>query len=294
MIYRKKILILGASGMLGHSVFLKFLDNKRFITFGTVRKKNFFKLKRINKKIIYLNLKNLRKLEIIISRLQPDFVINCAGIIKQNIDSIENKDIYLINSVLPNFISSISNKYNFRFIQISTDCVFDGKKGKYTEKDKRNATDIYGLSKKIGEIDSENCITIRTSIIGHELNSSKSLLEWFLSQSSEISGYKKAFFSGLTTTEISRILEKTISKKNISGIFNLSSKRISKYHLLLKLNNIYNKELKILPSNKLAIDRSLNGNKFKKEFRIKVNSWEQMIKDMKNFYIKNKIIYEKF
>ena len=294
MIYRKKILILGASGMLGHIVFLKLFNNKKFSTFGTVRKKNIFKLKKINKNIIYLNLKDLKKLEITISKLEPDFIINCAGVIKQKINSSKNKDIYLINSILPNFINSISNKYNFKFIQISTDCVFNGKKGKYTEKDKRNASDIYGLSKKIGEVDSENCITLRTSIIGHELNSSKSLLEWFLSQPSEICGYKKAFFSGLTTTELSRILEKTISKKNISGIFNLSSKRISKYHLLLKLNNIYNKQIKIIPSNKIAIDRSLNGSKFKMKFRIKVNSWEKMLKNMKNFYIKNKVIYEKF
>ena len=91
---------------------------------------------------------------------------------------------------------------------------------------------------------------------------------------------------------MSRILEKTISKKNISGIFNLSSKRISKYHLLLKLNNIYNKQLKIIPSNKLVIDRSLNGSKFKMKFRIKVNPWDKMIKNMKNFYTKNKIFYD--
>lgn len=292
MINRKKIFILGASGMLGHTVFLNFLNNKKFTTFGTVRKKNIFKLKRINKNIIYLNLKNFKKLEISISKIKPDFIINCAGVIKQKINSNKNKDIYLINSVLPNFINSISNKYNFKFIQISTDCVFNGKKGKYNEKDKKNATDIYGLSKRIGEVDSENCITLRSSIIGHELNSPKSLLEWFLSQRLEIFGYKNAFFSGLTTTEMSRILEKIINKKNISGIFNLSSKRISKYHLLLKLNNIYNKQIKIIPSNKLIIDRSLNGSKFKMKFRIKVNSWEKMIKNMKNFYTKNKIIYD--
>ena len=222
MINRKKIFILGASGMLGHTVFLNFLNNKKFTTFGTVRKKNIFKLKRINKNIIYLNLKNFKKLEISISKIKPDFIINCAGVIKQKINSNKNKDIYLINSVLPNFINSISNKYNFKFIQISTDCVFNGKKGKYNEKDKKNATDIYGLSKRIGEVDSENCITLRSSIIGHELNSPKSLLEWFLSQRLEIFGYKNAFFSGLTTTEMSRILEKIINKKNISGIFNLS------------------------------------------------------------------------
>ena len=293
--HKKRILILGATGMLGHTLMIHLSKNKKIEVFGTVKKFELIKMyKKFNYKLIKLDASNFSNLEKNIERIKPDYIINCVGIIKQKItDSMKNK-IYLINSVLPNFLNFLSLKNNFNLIHISTDCVFNVKSGNSDEKKKPNALDIYGLSKFKGEVFSANTLTLRTSIIGHELGTRHSFLEWFLNSNGSVQGYKKAFFSGLTTLELSKFIEKILFKKFEGGLFNLGGDKISKFALLFKIKEIYGKDISIYSANNLKIDRSLNSFRFYNHFKFKKKSWKKMLKELNQFYLGNKNFYENF
>lgn len=287
---KKKIFILGSAGMLGYQLY-NYLK-KEYKVKGACRNNKFISNKFIiEKKFKNIDLLNFDQLVKYLKYYRPDFVINCAGVIKQKFNGYENNDIFLINSCLPNFLSHLSIKFSFKLIHISTDCVFDGKKGNYNETSIPNATDDYGFSKYLGEVDAKNCITLRTSIIGHELLQKNGLLEWFLNQK-KIHGFKNAYFSGLTTLELSKVISSLLKVNFKSGIYNVASKKINKYDLLMLINRIYDKNIKILPSTNLKIDRSLNGKKFEKNYKIKISGWKKMIKEMKINYYLNKRLYE--
>jgi len=276
-----KIYILGISGMLGSKLFQEFLKkNYKVRGYSRTVPKKFLKYKtKIDSNI---NIENITKLKKKIIKFRPKFIINCIGVIKKKIIKSDEKKIFYINSVLPHEINKISNIINSRLIHFSTDCVFDGKKGNYNENDLPNADDIYGMSKAFGEVNSNNALTIRTSIIGHELGSKNSLLEWFLHlDKKECYGFTDAYFSGLPTIEIFNFIEKFILKnKKINGIYNLSASKISKYSLLKKISKIYSKKIKIIKNNDLKIDRSLNSKKIKKLINYKSPSWDNLIKNM--------------
>lgn len=289
---RKKILVLGITGMLGHVLFLFLSKHKEFKVYGTssLRGKkiinNIDKFKNFTNNI-YFTKKDIFKSSIsIIEKIKPHYIINCIGIIKQSSNINLVNETLLINSIFPNFLGIISKSYNFRLIHISTDCVFDGCRGNYTEKDKPDAKDIYGISKFRGEIkDNTSVLTLRTSIIGPELKSHLSLFSWLLSQKNNISGYKNAYFSGLTTIEFSNIIKCIINEhSNLHGLYNVSSKKISKHELLTLINKIYDLKIIITPKNIPNINRSLNSRKFYNYTKIAVKSWNEMIKDQKRLY----------
>ncbi len=281
-----KIYILGASGMLGSKLFEEFLNSKHNVR-GSLRvlPKKFLRYK--NNIDLNIDVNDIFKLKKIIIKFNPDVIINCIGAIKQKIKSLDEKNIFYLNSVFPHEIYKISNLTRSRLIHFSTDCVFDGKKGNYKDESKKNAKDLYGISKSFGELYEKNALTIRTSIIGHELNSKNSLLEWFLSlKKKNCHGYSSAYFSGLPTIEIYNFIEKFVLKnKEISGTYNLSSSKISKYHLLKIISKIYSKKIRIIRNNKLRIDRSLNSKKIKSLVNYKCPSWNKLIKNM---YINHK------
>ena len=287
---KQKILLFGSNGMLGHKILQNLpLD---FLIIGTIRKKN----KKLNtyKLIKNINIKNFHKIEKLIKNINPTYVINCSGVIKQKLEKKKYLDLKVINYSFPLFLDKLSSKYQFKHIHFSTDCVFDGKKGSYKEKSKTNAKDEYGKYKALAEKKiKNNTLIIRTSIIGHEISGRKlSLLEWFLNTKKNVSGYYFAFFSGLTTLEISKILNKIIiNDKFYKGLYNISSRKISKYNLLQKINKIYNLNKIIQKNKKFKIDRSLNSKKFVKKFKIYVSSWDKQILDMYKDYKKNKKIY---
>ena len=202
--------------MLGYQLY-NYLK-KKYKVKGTCRINKYISKKFISKKKFKnIDLSNFDELEKNLKYYRPDFVINCAGIIKQKFNKYEKNNIFLINSSLPNFLSNLSIKFSFKLIHISTDCVFDGKKGNYKETSIPNSTDDYGFSKSLGEVYSENCITLRTSIIGHELLQKNGLLEWFLNQK-KIHGFKNAYFSGLTTLELSKVISRLL-KLNLRVVF---------------------------------------------------------------------------
>ena len=174
-------------------------------------------------------------------------------------------------------------------LHISTDCVYSGKSGNYSEKSKKSPYNLYGITKSLGEVKNNYTTTIRTSFIGPEKNKSKQLLNWFLKQNYKIKGYNNAFFSGLTSLELSNIIYYYFLKKNIfyNKILNIGGKKISKYKLLFLVSKIFKKKIKIIKYSSFKIDRSLNSNKFLKISNYKVKSWIVMLKQLKKFMILN-------
>jgi dTDP-4-dehydrorhamnose reductase len=291
-----RILILGANGMLGSQICTAF-SNTNFQIYATTKNSNILEYKNI-KLIKNINVRKTNKIIELINKIRPKVVINCTGFIKQKQKSKkQTKYIYFLNGVFPVFLDNLSVKYQFHHIHFSTDCVFDGKSGMYKENSLMNAKDDYGKSKVFAEQNiKNNSIVFRTSIIGHEINKKKyGLLEWFLNSSNIVSGYSNVYFSGLTTNELANIIVKIIKKKNfIYGIYNLSSKRISKYNLLILINKIYNKNKIILKNKKIFLDRSLNSKLFSKIFKLKINTWKTQIEEMYFNYKKKNETVSKF
>lgn len=283
-----KVLILGSTGLLGSTILKYFSIKSNFKCFGTIRKSSDKKkLKYINKVKLYkVDFDKSRSLRKVFSMIKPNLVINCIGVVKQVLNNNMNSEIIRVNSFLPHYLSELVNENNeIRFIHFSTDCVFSGLKGGYLESDVKDAKDIYGVSKMLGEVDKSNTLTLRTSIIGQELKTNYSLLNWFLSQKKQIKGYKNAIFSGLTAPEIARVIHNyVIPNKKIRGIYHLSGKPISKYDLLYIIKIIYKKKIKIVPDLKIKINRSLNSNLFQKATGYKPPTWNKLIEEMYEFY----------
>jgi dTDP-4-dehydrorhamnose reductase len=282
-----KILIIGASGMLGNSLLRFFFEKKNFCVSATIRssKLNMMLDKPHNYQLFNnTNLDNKEDILKVFDKVKPNIVINCAGIIKHSDETKSTLKVLLINTLLPHYLAKLSKNFNARLIHFSTDCVFSGLKGNYNENDFPDASDLYGRSKLLGEVNYLNTITLRTSLIGHELNANRNLVEWFLSQNGEIKGYNDAIFSGLPTFEIAKILDKyIIPNSKLKGIYHLSSKPITKYQLLLIIKNIYNKKINIIKDYSLKINRSLDSSRFNKATGYIPRSWIAMIKDMKKF-----------
>jgi dTDP-4-dehydrorhamnose reductase len=286
------ILILGGNGMLGHVLSQVLVNETRHNIFTSTRdfqNKNLKKDFNIKNIISNLDVNKIKDLEKTIKRIKPSIVINCIGAIKQLKDSIDPSSFIYLNSLFPHHLYRICNSYDSRLIQISTDCVFSGERGDYKESDTIDCNDLYGRSKALGEIvDKKNALTIRTSIIGHEIGRKKSLLEWFLNQEKECHGFKNAIFSGFPTVTLSRIIKNyIIEDSSLHGLYHLSSDPISKFDLLKKISKAYSKSIKILPSTNLKIDRSLDSSLFAKKTGIEIDTWDSMIDEMYNF--KNKI-----
>jgi dTDP-4-dehydrorhamnose reductase len=278
---KERILILGASGMLGASIFRYFGNSKKFNVIGTLRsisKKDFFTKNLSCNLICDIDALDIKAIEKIICDFRPNYVINCIGVIKQ-LDGLKSKEI-LLNSVFPHLIAELCSRKNCKLIHFSTDCVFSGKKGMYSESDIADARDSYGLSKFLGEINTSEHLTIRTSLIGHELESEVSLVNWFLSQKGKIDGYSKAIFSGFPTVYIAEFLFESLLKSKLNGVYHLASDPIDKFSLLNLIAFRYNMKIQINDSNILEIDRSLNSKLLDKALQTKHPKWEQLIEKM--------------
>ena len=279
-----RILVMGGDGMLGHQL-LESLQKNHDVRI-TVRQgaKAYQEYDLFNHESSYFNV-DVRQDENIIPVLEhfkPHAVINAVGVIKQRQignDAISNIEI---NALFPHRLSRLCETAHARLIHFSTDCVFSGKKGKYTENDISDATDFYGKSKFLGEVAASHCLTLRTSVIGLELARKASLIEWFLAQQGIIKGYKKAIYSGLTTMEISRLIETILTKHpTLSGIWHVSSQAISKYDLLKILAFKLNREdIQIVPDEHFICDRSLLSEAFNRETGYKAPTWKEMLNEL--------------
>jgi len=280
------ILIIGSTGMLGNTLLRYFKFKNKYDVIGTCRDSNVpSKLKHLEQSIIRnLDIENEDVLINSLQKYNPKIVINCVGLVKQIDSSSDPIKAININSLFPHKLNNLCKKIDAKLIHISTDCVFDGERGGYIESDLPNAKDLYGKSKNLGEVTFANSITLRTSIIGHEIETSHSLLEWFLSQNDEIKGYKNAIFSGLPTVVLADVIHNyVIPNKSLSGLYHISSDPINKYDLLKLIAKQYKKEIKIIPDEELVIDRSLNSDKFKKSTGFTPLPWKDMIHHMYKF-----------
>ena len=226
--------------------------------------------------------------------INPDIIINAAGVTTRREKESSINQIKFTNSLLPNILSSWSERNDCRLIHFSTDCVFSGKKGNYKESDEPDALDTYGKTKSLGEVNGNNTLTIRSSMIGFELYNKTELLEWVYSNKNKtINGFSNVIYSGITTTLMSKIVIKIIQDfPGLNGIYNISSAPISKYSLLKKINDIFDLNIKIESVKSNSSDKSLDSRRFYKKTEIEIPDWDFMLKELKNSWLLNKDIYE--
>ncbi|MGV8125858.1 MAG: dTDP-4-dehydrorhamnose reductase family protein [Methanothrix sp.] len=289
-----KILVLGATGMLGHKL-MQVLSNKHDV-FGTIRgKSSIYETYPVLSGLSLISETHAEDFDSIITALaesQPDVVINCIGIIKQN--PLSNDPLYSIkiNSLFPHRLQRLCKSTGARMIHISTDCVFSGRKGYYSESDKSDAEDLYGRTKFLGEVSEPGSLTIRTSIIGRELQGKYGLLEWFLgNKGGRVQGYANAIFTGFTSLALANIIENMIKfHPDLHGIWHISSAPISKFDLLMLINQKMDLHIVVDRNDNFRCDRSLNSDHFRKATGFIPPSWEEMIAEMardNNIYLED-------
>jgi dTDP-4-dehydrorhamnose reductase len=279
-----KTLILGASGMLGSAVIRVLSDMHKetiFGTIGSINSKKFFTPKIAQNLLVGCNVLNYDELASIFDKVNPTLVINCISLNKSLLKKNDPLLMIPIYSQLPHQLSKLCKDTGARLIQISTDGVFSGKKGDYIETDLKDSEDMYGMTKALGEVDDTHAVTIRTSIIGHELNSKNGLVEWFLSQNEECECFSDVIFSGFPTVVLAEIIRDFIMpNKDLNGIYHVASKPISKCNLLKLIMEEYGLKIKLIPNNKTRIDRSLNADRFKLATGYIPPDWKNLIKSM--------------
>jgi dTDP-4-dehydrorhamnose reductase len=276
------ILILGASGMLGSAVFKYFSEYSEHQVYGTLRSRSglaYFPGVHSDRLLIGVDVLDQDSLVSAFAKTQPEVVINCVGLIKQLADAKDPLTALPLNSMLPHRLAALCAVASARLIHISTDCVFLGDRGNYQESDASDCQDLYGKSKYIGELhDLPHAITLRTSIIGHELNGQTSLVDWFLHQEGTVKGFTKAIFSGLPTVELARVmLEYVLPQPKLQGLYHVSAAPIDKFGLLEKVKAVYEKDIEIVANDSLIIDRSLDSTRFQAASGYIPPTWDQLI-----------------
>jgi dTDP-4-dehydrorhamnose reductase len=282
-----KVLVLGVSGMLGNAVFRLFADSPGFYVSGTVRSAGAASRLREDlraKAITGVDVEQFDSLSRAFALARPDAVINCIGLVKQLAEADDPLSALPVNAILPHRLARLCAVAGARLVHVSTDCVFSGKKGLYTESDAPDAQDLYGRSKLLGEVDYPNAITLRTSIIGHELGSAHGLVGWFLAQSGEVRGYTRAIFSGLPTVELATVIrDRVLPDASLHGLHHIAAAPIAKYDLLKLVGHQYGRSTRVVPDDRLAIDRSLDGSRFSQAAGYAAPDWPELIRRMHAF-----------
>lgn len=283
----KNILVLGASGMLGHAVLRFFSQSPGYQVWGSARSWGVpSQLPSVVRERIVcgVDVENTDSLIKLFAVARPDVVINCIGLVKQLLQADDPLAAIPINALLPHRLAGLCEMVRARLVHISTDCVFAGTKGRYREADESDARDLYGRSKYLGEVDYPHAVTLRTSIIGHELNSAHSLVGWFLAQQGSVRGFTQAIFSGLPTVELARVIRDfVIPNPELTGTYHVSAEPISKFELLSLVANVYGKNIAITPDDKLVIDRSLDSSRFRQTTGYAPPSWPDLVAQMRDF-----------
>lgn len=282
-----KVLILGASGMLGNAMLRTLAEMDDLDVFATSRSasvRRHFSPDLGRRILPGVDVENQDCLVRVLAEVRPEVVVNCIGLVKQLAEANDPLAALPINSLLPHRLARLCALRGARFIHISTDCVFDGARGGYRESEPSDAKDLYGMSKYIGEVDYPNAVTLRTSIIGHELESSHGLIGWFLAQEGQVKGYSRAIFSGFPTVELARIVrDMVIPREDLSGLYHVASSPISKLELLKLVAQVYGKSIEIVSDDSVVIDRSLNAERFCQATGYVAPSWPELVKKMFEF-----------
>lgn len=279
----KKVLVFGANGMAGHMITLYLEETNKYEVFNVCH------MNPLNKNSLMCDVFDIDKLTSILNEIKPDVIINCIGILNDKSDYDVAKTSY-INTFFPKWLENHYRETNCKIIHLSTDCVFSGGKGDYTELDDKDDESMYGLTKNFGEIDNNKDLTIRTSIIGPELKSGKGLFDWFMRQKGETNGYVNVYWSGITTLELARIIDESI-QDDICGLFNVAcTTKITKYDLLQLISGVFDrKDVTIKSTYVNQSDKSLKS--IRADYKYKINDYETMIKELKKWMEQHMEIY---
>lgn len=282
-----KVLVFGASGMIGSAMFRVLSEKKEWEVRGTLRSnawKRFFPETIAGKLIPDVDVEKHDALVRVFAQVQPDVVVNCVGLTKHHSEAEDPLLSIPLNALLPHRLADLCAATGSRLVHVSTDCVFSGTRGGYVEDDAPDAVDVYGKSKHLGEVDDAHAITLRTSTIGHELQSTYGLLEWFLSQQGSCKGYSRAIFSGLPNVVFAQVVrDVVIPRPELSGLYHVGAQPIGKYDLLQLIAKTYNKPINIEMDDKFVIDRSLNTQRFQKATGYIAPGWTELINAMHSF-----------
>jgi dTDP-4-dehydrorhamnose reductase len=277
-----RVLVLGATGMLGSAVHRVFSEDSGHEVWGTLRSaegRRFFTESDNRRLLTGVDMLDHDGLVSLVRRVHPELVINCVGLIKQLATANDPLAVLPINAMLPHRLARLCDLVGARLIHVSTDCVFSGRTGHYRESDRSDAEDLYGQSKFLGELpQGSTAVTLRTSIIGHELQSRNALVDWFLSQPGPVKGYTKAVFSGVPSVELARVMRDYVGPRpELKGIYHVSAKPIAKFDLLTLVARVYGKEATIVPDHSVVVDRSLNSDRFSAATGYVAAEWPDLI-----------------
>lgn len=282
-----KVLILGGTGMLGHKVFqhLRRRISDTWCTCrGTMAGSHLAHVDLFSADAVLENVdaSNVAAVENLLRTHKPQVTINCIGIIKQRPEAHDAISCITVNALLPHRVAVVCSEWNGRVIHISTDCVFSGTRGSYMETDIPDAHDVYGRTKALGEITYQNCLTLRTSIIGRELTRGASLLEWFLAQNrTTVRGYSHALYSGVTTNYLAYVLEQVVLRyPHLSGLYQVTAEPISKLILLETIKAAFELDVAIVADSSVRCDRTMNGDAFRRATDISAPEWPQLIQEI--------------
>ena len=279
-----RVLVLGGEGMLGHKVLqvlstahevsATFLERRgAWTTFPTLEQ---IRSERLLGGVDALNFHDVVRA---LARAKPEVVVNCIGIIRQLEEANDPVLTLTLNALFPHRLADLCEAAGARLIHMSTDCVFSGRKGMYTEEDLTDAQDLYGRSKALGELDRPDCLTIRTSIIGRDFLKRSALLEWFLAQrGGTVKGYRNAIFSGLTTQALARVMGDVIDRHpGLHGVYQVASAPITKLDLLTRIRDTMGLDIAIEPFDDPPCDRSLDPARFVGDTGCHIPTWDEMV-----------------
>lgn len=280
----QKVLILGATGMLGHVLFREMSSNENLEVYGSARNAAILTAsvpRQLNRNVVAgVDAQDFGSVHSLLRDVRPDIVVNCIGVIKQDPRVQDSASTVAINSMFPHLLARECGNAKSRLIHISTDCVFSGSRGNYTEDTPPDPQDFYGRSKLLGEVSSPSLV-LRTSIIGHELAGKRSLLDWFLSNTENVRGFTRAIYSGVTTVELARLVRDiVIPRPDLTGLVHVASESISKYDLLRIVAKQYSWPNQIIPSDEISCDRSMSADKLFSLTGYRPPGWPIMIREM--------------
>jgi dTDP-4-dehydrorhamnose reductase len=279
-----RILIVGGDGMLGHQL-LRTLSPGHEVRVTLRRPVAAYRELQLfseRNAIGDVDARNIDRVADVIKTVAPEAVVNCVGLVKQRPNAKSSALAIQINALFPQQLRDVCEDAGARLIHFSTDCVFSGRTGNYRESDSPDATDVYGRSKLLGEVDHAPGLTLRTSIIGLELSHHASLIEWFLAQRGAIKGFRRAIYTGITTMEMGRLVDRLLARhRDLHGVWHVASQPISKYDLLVKLASALGRtDIEIVPDDAFECDRSLRADAFRAATGYEPPSWDDMLAEL--------------
>ncbi|WP_432905557.1 dTDP-4-dehydrorhamnose reductase family protein [Micromonospora matsumotoense] len=281
----RRVLVVGVTGMLGHAVLRELDDDPELDVHGLARsiddRAGWFPRHLLDRIVPAVDVTRFDHVRRLVDELRPDVVVNCVGVIKQRPDVQDAVPTVTLNALFPHLLADACAQVGGRLVHVSTDCVFSGRRGGYVEDDLPDPPDLYGRSKLLGEATGAAALTLRTSIVGHELTTNRSLVDWFLSQRGQVRGFTRAIYSGVTTVEFARLLRTVVlPRAELTGLFHVAAAPITKYDLLRLVAEVYGWSGELVPDDEFTCDRSMRADALAHVTGYHPPSWPDMIAAM--------------